>query len=198
GTTDWASPEVTTAIDYFDRMLDYVNQDWAALFWVEAADMVLDGTAAMHVNGDWAHGYLLARGWTPGVDYGWIPVPGTGGAFQVLSDSFGLPKDAPERHVAVAWLRMIGSREGQDAFNPIKGSIPARLDADRTLYDVYLVSAMDDFARDALVPSMMHGAAASPAWMDDIIAAVGFFAADRDGVALQRALVNAATDALGD
>ncbi|HBR09760.1 TPA: ABC transporter substrate-binding protein [Candidatus Acetothermia bacterium] len=196
GDTDWGAPEVTAALEYFDRMLNYVNQDFAALSWDEAAGLVVDGTAAMNIMGDWAHGYFMGRGWTPGVDYGWVPVPGSGGAFQALSDSFGLPKGAPDRHVVVAWLRMIGSREGQDAFNPIKGSIPARVDADRTLYDAYLLSAMDDFARDAIVPSMMHGAAASPAWMHDIIEAVSFFAADRDVVVLQRALVNAAADAL--
>lgn len=196
GTTDWGAPEVTEALEVFDRILDYVNPDFPVLTWDEAAGLIVDGTAAMNIMGDWAHGYFMGRGWTPGVDYGWVPVPGSGGAFQALSDSFGLPKGAPDRHVAVAWLRMIGSRAGQDAFNPIKGSIPARVDADRTLYDAYLLSAMDDFARDMIVPSMVHGAAASPAWMHDISVAVGFFAADRDVAALQQALVAAAVDAL--
>ncbi|HAZ30195.1 TPA: ABC transporter substrate-binding protein [Candidatus Acetothermia bacterium] len=196
GTTNWAGPEVTAALNTFNRMLNYVNEDWAALSWDEAAGLVVDGTAAMNIMGDWAHGYFMGRRWTPGVDYGWVPVPGSGGSFQALSDSFALPRGAPDRQVVLAWLRVVGSKAGQDAFNPIKGSIPARVDADRTLYDAYLVSAMDDFARDAIVPSMMHGAAASPAWMHDIIEAVSFFAVNRDVATLQRELVRAAADAL--
>jgi glucose/mannose transport system substrate-binding protein len=54
----------------------------------------------------------------------------------MLSDSFGLPLGAPNRDAAVAWLTVCGSKEGQDAFNPLKGSIPARTDGDRSLYDV--------------------------------------------------------------
>ncbi len=46
----------------------------------------------------------------------------------MLSDSFGLPKNAPNRENVIKWLTLCASQEGQDAFNPIKGSIPARID----------------------------------------------------------------------
>ena len=82
----------------------------------------------------------------------------------VLSDSFGLPKGAPHRENAIAFLRIIGSKEGQDAFNPIKGSIPARTDGDRSKYDEYLNGAMDDFAALEGTPSIQHGAATSQAF----------------------------------
>jgi glucose/mannose transport system substrate-binding protein len=196
GTTDWAAPTVRQALDDFARMLGYVNPDFAALSWDEACRLVVDGAAAMNIMGDWAHGYFLAAGWTPGVEYGWRPVPGTTGSFQFLSDTFTLPRGAPDRDVVVAWLRTVGSRQGQDAFNPIKGSIPARTDADRTKYDTYQHSAMDDFARDAIVPSLMHGAAAAPEWMDAIISAVGEYLGHRDVGALHRALIAAAREAL--
>jgi len=196
GTTDWAADEVRDALVYFDRMLDYVNPDFSALSWDDASGLVVDGDAAMNIMGDWAHGYFLAQGWTPGEEYGWQPTPGTAGAFQALSDTFVLPIDAPDRDVVIAWLRTVGTREAQDAFNPIKGSISARLDADRDVYDVYLESAMDDFAEDAIVPSLQHGAAASPEWMDDFISAVGSFVAHRNVDRLQGDLVSAAEDAL--
>ena len=196
GATDWAGPEVRAALADFGRMLGYVNPDFAALSWDEACRLVVDGVAAMNIMGDWAHGYFLAQGWTPGKEYGWRPAPGSAGAFQALSDTFVLPKGAPDRDVVIAWLRTVGSRAGQDAFNPIKGSIPARTDADRAVYDAYQLSAMDDFARDAIVPSLMHGAAAAPEWMDDIITAVGSFMAHRDVDVLHRALIAAAREAL--
>jgi glucose/mannose transport system substrate-binding protein len=176
-------------------MLEYVNEDFAALTWDQATQLVIDGTAAMNVMGDWAEGYFKAQGQTPGVEFGWAPSPGTGGSFDALSDSFGLPLGAPNREAALAWLRICGSQAGQDAFNPIKGSIPARTDGDRSLYDEYLTSAMDDFGSNAIVPSLMHGAAAAPSWQQDVIDAVGLFVADRDVAAFQAALAAACVDA---
>lgn len=195
GDTDWGSPEVAKALEHFARMFDYVNEDFAALTWDQATQLVIDGTAAMNIMGDWAEGYFKAKGWTPAVEFGWAPSPGTAGAFDALSDSFGLPRNAPNREAAIAWLRVCGSRAGQDAFNPIKGSIPARTDSDRTLYDPYLQSAMDDFSRDAIVPSLMHGAAAAPSWQQDIMDAVALFVGNRDLAAFQSALVSACRDA---
>ena len=195
GETDWSSPAVTAALENFGRMLEYANEDFAALSWDQATQLVIDGVAAMNIMGDWAEGYFKAQGWTPGVEFGWAASPGSAGAFDALSDSFGLPRGAPNQEAALAWLRVCGSREGQDAFNPIKGSIPARTDGDRSLYDAYLQSAMDDFAHDEIVPSLMHGAAAAPGWQQDIIDAVGLFIGSRDVAAFQAALVGACADA---
>jgi glucose/mannose transport system substrate-binding protein len=195
GETAWNTPEVTKALNNFDRVLDYVNEDYAALSWDQATQLVIDGTAAMNIMGDWAEGYFKAQEWTPGVEFGWAPAPGSGGSFDALSDSFGLPANAPNRDAVIAWLKVCGSKEGQDAFNPIKGSIPARTDGERSLYDEYLQSAMDDFSRDAIVPSLMHGAAAAPSWQQDVIDAVGLFIGNRDVAAFQEALTAACTSA---
>jgi hypothetical protein len=113
----------------------------------------------------------------------------------MLSDSFGLPQGAPNRDAAVAWLTVCGSKEGQDAFNPLKGSIPARTDADRGLYDVYLQSAMDDFASNAIAPSLAHGAAASEGWVTAFNDVMTLFVSDLDVAAAQDGMVQAAEDA---
>jgi len=168
GSTAWDSAEVKDAIKTFVKVLSYTNSDHAALSWDAAAQYVIDGKCAMTIMGDWSHGYFKAKGLNPGKDYGWVPSPGTSGSFNMLSDSFCLPKGAPHREIAIKWLKVCGSKEGQDAFNPIKGSIPARTDADRSLYDIYLLSAMDDFAKNEIVPSVAHGAAASEAWASKI------------------------------
>jgi glucose/mannose transport system substrate-binding protein len=47
----------------------------------------------------------------------------------------------------------LGSLEGQDAFNPLKGSISAAPDSDMSLYNAYLQSAAADFASDRQVGS---------------------------------------------
>jgi glucose/mannose transport system substrate-binding protein len=113
----------------------------------------------------------------------------------LLSDSFGLPKGVKFRDNALAWLKVCGSKEGQDAFNPIKGSIPARTDADTSVYDEYQLSAMEDWKKDTLVGSLQHGAAAKQSFLLDYNLALNDMIASRDIAATQAALVTAAEDA---
>ncbi|PKO12530.1 MAG: ABC transporter substrate-binding protein, partial [Chloroflexi bacterium HGW-Chloroflexi-10] len=95
------------------------------------------------------------------------------------------------RDAAIAWLTVAGSKEGQDAFNPVKGSIPARSDGDKSLYDVYLQSAMDDWATDTVVGSLAHGVVANDSWKSEIDTAMGLFLVDLDVEGYQSALVSA-------
>ncbi len=178
GETAWDGPEVRLALIRFAGLMRYVNTDHAALSWDAAVQYVIDGKCAMTIMGDWAEGYFKAKGLTPGRDFGWIVSPGTRGSFIMLSDSFGLPRGAPDRAAAVRWLTLAASREGQDAFNPKKGSIPSRIDGDRTLYDDYQKSAMDSFRTDTIVPSVTHGAAASEGWLAMIQDTMSIFVCD--------------------
>jgi glucose/mannose transport system substrate-binding protein len=141
------------------------------------------------IMGDWTHGVLKSKNFT---DYHWAPSPGTTGKFIVLSDSFGLPLGAPHRDNAIAFLKICGSREGQDAFNPIKGSIAARTDADPSVYDEYQLEAMEDFKTNTLVPSIQHGAAAKQSFLLDYDIAINYLATARDVAATQEQLVSAA------
>jgi glucose/mannose transport system substrate-binding protein len=191
GTTDWGSAEVTTALNDFVKVLSYTNADSASLSWQDAAQLVVNGNAAFNVMGDWAEGYFRELGKVPETDYGWAAVPGTGGNFQFLSDSFVLAAGAPHRDAAINWLILCGSKEGQDAFNPIKGSIPARSDADRSLYGVYLQSAMDDWATNTVVGSLTHGVVANDSWKSEIDTGLGLFLTNLDVAAFQTALVAA-------
>jgi glucose/mannose transport system substrate-binding protein len=195
GDTDWNGSGVTAALENFAHMMDYVNTDHASLSWDQAAQLVADGDAAMTIMGDWAQGYFTSIDLTANVDYGWAASPGTNGIFMMLSDSFGLPKDAPHRDNAVEWLTVAGSKAGQDAFNPLKGSIPARTDGDRSLYDEYLLSAMDDFASNDITPSLAHGAAASEGWVTAFNDAMTLFVSDLDVGAAQSNMAQACVDA---
>ena len=193
GSTGWDHEGVTQALETLNMALDYANSDYLSTSWGDINDrFVADTAPAMMIMGDWTHGVLMSKGFT---DYRWAPAPDTDGIFVVLSDSFGLPKGAPHRDNAINFLRICGSRDGQDAFNPIKGSIPARTDPDTTKYDEYLLSAMDAFAADTLVGSIQHGAAAKQSFVLDYAIAVNILATKRDVAEAQAALVRAAEDA---
>lgn len=192
GETDWNGPEVKLALETFAKMMQYVNSDHAALSWDQAAQYVADGKCAMTIMGDWTEGYFKSKGLTPNKEFGWVPTPGTAGTFIMLSDSFGLPKGAPHRENAIRWLTLCASKEGQDAFNPKKGSIPSRMDGDRSLYDIYLQSAMDDFKSNTIVPSFMHGAAASEGWVTDFNDVMTIFVSDLNVAKAQSAMAEIA------
>ena len=193
GKTKWDDAKVTEALTTLNKVLDYANPDYLSTSWGDITDRFMADTApAMMIMGDWTHGVLKSKNFT---NYKWAPAPGTEGIFIVLSDSFGLPKNAPHRDNALNFLRICASKDGQDAFNPIKGSIAARTDADKSKYDEYQLSAMDDFKANTLVPSIQHGAAAKQSFVLDYDLAINLLATKRDVAAAQAKLVAAATDA---
>jgi glucose/mannose transport system substrate-binding protein len=191
GTVPWTDPRVTDALTTFEKVLGYVNDDHATLSWDQAADKLVDGTAAFTVMGDWTKGYLTSKGWTPNKEFGWSPVPGTDGTFTVVTDSFAIPQGAKDHDNAVAWLDTLASVEGQDAFNPKKGSIPARTDADTSKYDVYSQAALKDFGSLELVPSQANGPATVPAFLQPFTDAINVFVTSRDVAGTQSAIAAA-------
>lgn len=161
-------PAVVGAWETFGEILECTNDDAAGLSWQQATDRVVNGEAAFNVMGDWAAGYMATTlELEPGEGFGWAASPGTDGVFMLLSDSFGLPVGAPHRENGVEWLKVVGSREGSDTFNPLKGSISPRLDSDLSKYNAYLQSAAEDWAADDKVGSLVHGAVAKEAFMSE-------------------------------
>ncbi len=182
GKLNWTDDKVKAVWTNYGKALDCSNSDAESLGdWIPAADMVIDGKAAFEIMGDWAAGYFTTvKKLEPGTGFGWAPAPGTAGVFDMLSDSFGLPKGIQDRDNTIAWLKLLGSVEGQDAFNPLKGSIPARTDADPTKYSKYSQSALADWAKDTVVGSLTHGAAAPESFTTDFSTVLQVFGGTRD------------------
>ncbi len=184
GKLAFDSPEAVKAWELFGKILEYTNADASSLSWQQATDMVVDGRAAFNIMGDWAAGYMsTTKKLAPGSGFGWMASPGTGGAFMFLADSFGLPKGAPHRDNAIAWLTLLGSKEGSDAFNPLKGSISARTDSDLSKYNDYAKSASADFAKDRIVGSLAHGVTANETFMGDFATVMEMFLKTRNAAA---------------
>jgi glucose/mannose transport system substrate-binding protein len=191
GATPWTDAKVTQALETFKKVMTYANTDYSALTWSDAAQYLVDGKGAMHIMGDWTDGWFTSKGYK---DYGWAPVPGTQGIFDALSDSFAAAKGAKNQENLMNWLKVAGSKEGQEAFNPKKGSICARTDCDPALFNDYLKSAMQDWAKDAIVPSVAHGAAAYEKWATVYKDILNTFATKGDVAATQTALQQACVD----
>jgi len=193
-TGETTEEDLIPVFDTFGEILDCtnINDDAAGLSWQQAIDAVVAGEAAFNIMGDWAAGYMTTTlELEPGEGFGWAPSPDTAGVFMWLSDSFGLPADAPNPDNTVAWLTTLGSLEGQNTFNPLKGSIPARVDAVDAapeLYNDYLQSAAEDWANDTLVGSLAHGAAANERFMGDFSQVMEIFLASGSSEAAASAM----------
>jgi glucose/mannose transport system substrate-binding protein len=197
-TTDWAGADVTKGIANFAKTLSYTNPDASTLSdWQTPSKMMTDGDAAFNIMGDWAYGYFAnaapnGLALKPHTDFDWAVSPGTYGIFNFLSDSFVLPVNAKHPDAALAWLTVAASKAGQEAFNPLKGSICARTDCDQSLFSEYSQDAAKDWTSNVVVGSLMHGVVAAPAWATSIGTAIGLFQTDTSKTAdFQAALVAA-------
>jgi glucose/mannose transport system substrate-binding protein len=159
GTTDWAGPEVTKALEQFRTILGYTNADRMDLDWDLAIERVIDQESAFNVMGDWAVSGFDNGNQEFGVDYIAVPSPGTAGTFDFLADSFTMSAGILDEDSAKAWLETIASKEAQIRFNKVKGAIPARADIDENEFTAYQKMAIESFQQDTIVSSMAHGAA---------------------------------------
>ena len=180
GKSSWTDNNIKTALNYVRRMLDYANADHATIDWDQAAGRVQSGKAAATIMGDWAKGYFTANKWTPDTDFTGVASPGTAGTYMIVCDTFGIPKGAPNHANAVNWVKVCGSKEGQSAFNPKKGSIPARTDVPASLFDSIAQKFMGEFKNASLTPSIAHGSAAPEAFASGLNDEMGQFVQKKD------------------
>src|SRR5271165_5350354 len=192
GKMKWDDPKVKEAMKYFAKMQDYLNPDHSALSWDQAIGALIEGKVAFSSMGDWADGEFTKANKKEKEDFGWVSHPGTDGSFIIVADGFTLAKGAPHKEATIAWLKSIGGKEAQEAFNPLKGSIPARTDVDKSKFDGYHRWSMDEFAKDRLVASCVHGGAAPAAFQQALNEAVTSFVADKNVENFTTALVQAA------
>jgi glucose/mannose transport system substrate-binding protein len=189
GHEDPADPRIIDTLTEYAQMLEYSNADRASLTWDGAAQMVVDGKAAMTIVGDFGRGFFFSKGWRTGVELGQVPLPGTSGTFVYVVDSFGLPRGIADRQAAVNFLNLIATSEAQNVFGPIKGATPPRKDIDRSIYDLIAQSTMDDLAHDTLARAT-NQIVKNPEFVTAVNDAMHQFAIDRNVDAVVNVLKN--------
>lgn len=166
GNASPSESDLTTLFEELQSILLCSNVSTAESSWTAQADLLRRGDAAMYVMGDWAKGYLegekdadghMRASWKAETDFDVVPALGSRRYFTFNSAVFGLPSGALHPKAARAFLALLGSKEGQQAFNPTKGSVPARTDVDLQLFDNMVKGAADDFQDAAENNTLLPG-----------------------------------------
>jgi glucose/mannose transport system substrate-binding protein len=185
GESELDEDALRAGFDLLDEVLqNYVNASASDpdFGWTQAADLLLEGEAAMFIHGDWAKGYLQGKGMEPGVGFGVAGMPGAADFFLYGVDVFAILKGGPEPEASKHFLRTVSSKQGQTKFNKLKGSSPIRLDVDTDELDVIAQSTLEEL-RNAKLRMLTR----SKAEWDMAIHA---FTVDRDQTALMQAYID--------
>jgi glucose/mannose transport system substrate-binding protein len=182
GKGSFTDSKVTDTLRQMATLLQYSNPNTSNLDWSDACGLMVQGHAAVTIMGDWAKGYFtaLSPALVPNQDFGVFLFPGTKGNYVIISDTFGVPKRAKDQANATAWVQLTGTEKGQAAFNPKKGSIPARTDVPKNLFDPIAQSFIDEFPHDTIVPSLAHGSASPASFVTAVENVLGVFITDKD------------------
>ena len=150
------------------RIKQYTDKDTPGRDWDVATSMVMNGQAAMQIMGDWAKGEFLAAGKKPETDFDCVSCPGTNQIFLIDTDTIAMfsLKDKKIRAAQEKLAQIVMDPVIQKRFNLIKGSIPARMDIQRSDFDSCAQKAMDIFrdaaTNDRIVPAFSYSQANSP------------------------------------
>jgi glucose/mannose transport system substrate-binding protein len=129
-------PRFRAVLERYRELQEWVDEGAPGRLWNDATAMVVEGTAAMQVMGDWARGEFAVAGKVPGKDYGCI-IPGKKKYVSLGGDVFVFPKnsDPAVKDVQLKMASMMVNPTVQANFNNAKGSLPMRLDVDMSAAD---------------------------------------------------------------
>ena len=130
------SPGMVKAFELMRRIKSYSDRSAPTRKWNEATQMVIQNKAVVQIMGDWAKGEFLIAGLKPQQDFYCVPVPGTADGHFFNTDAFMLFKvQGLSGKAQDAFAETVMSRQAQEAFSLIKGSVPVRMDADMAKFD---------------------------------------------------------------
>ncbi|MCP4183189.1 MAG: carbohydrate ABC transporter substrate-binding protein, partial [Hyphomicrobiales bacterium] len=173
------SAKMHQAFEQLRKISEYIDDDASGRTWEQATTMMMNGSAAMQIMGDWAKGDLTHAGKQPGKDFLCLPFPGTANSFSYNIDSFAFFKlrNASQEDLTAqnAFARTIMDPALQLAFNQKKGALPITNNADIAQFDSCSKRAYRDLQNaiknDTLVPTFAQ-AMATTSYVQSAIASV--------------------------
>ena len=204
---DWINGDITSAsnsdllaaLDILDEFMGYANSDFDSITWGEATDLIIQGDSIFNIMGDWANGEFLVANSVYDTEYGTITVPGTDDMYGLVVDAFQHPAGVAHPKNSDRWLEVVASKEGQDAFNPLKGSISARTDSNLALYKPYHDWTFADFESVTyMFPSVVHGSGAPQSFSSELNSVINAFVTGTSASATASAIVSLTTSNAAD
>ncbi|PLW76564.1 ABC transporter substrate-binding protein [Cohaesibacter celericrescens] len=158
------SDTMTKVFDQMRVIRGFVDDNFSGRDWNLATAMLIKGEAGMQLMGDWAKGEIVRAKVVPGEDILCVPAPDTEGSFLWIADFFaGYDVSDEKRPAQLQLASSIMSKDFQEAFSLVKGSIPARTDIGPDKFDACGKRSMKDIAEadknNTLVGSLAHGTA---------------------------------------
>ena len=106
---------------------------------------------------DSVYGELVANGVAEGKDFGYVPYPGTAGAYLAIVDTFVVSADAKDGVNAIKFLDTIADPKTSLEFNKVKGSVPVRNDIDVSSLPAYQRQPSGSLWHDKVLLSITQG-----------------------------------------
>jgi len=154
---DWRGTQLREALTRFGQIISRVDPSAGGLTWDEAAKKLATGECAYLSMNDSVYGELAADRVAEGADFGYVPYPGTTGAYLAIVDTFVVSADAQNGVNAIKFLETLANPKTTLEFNKVKGSVPVRNDVDIASLPPYQRQASESLWHDRVLLSITHG-----------------------------------------
>ncbi|MCZ7450926.1 ABC transporter substrate-binding protein [Agrobacterium rhizogenes] len=144
---------VKKTFEILGKLRGYVDAGAAGRNWNDATAMLITAKAGVQFMGDWAKGEFTVAGKEPGKDYGCMIVPESKGMVYI-ADSLWFPKtgNAATDKAQKLLAEVVMDQQVQVDFALKKGSVPMRIDVDKSKLDVCAQKGVELMAAGAIVP----------------------------------------------
>jgi glucose/mannose transport system substrate-binding protein len=177
---DWRGPQLKEALTQYGQIISQADPSAGGLTWDAAAKKLATGGCAFLSMNDSVYGELEANKAVEGKDFGYVPYPGTSGAYLAIVDTFVVAADAPDGVNAMKFLGTVADPQTSLAFNKAKGSVPIRDDVDVASLPVYQQQASKSLWNDKILLSITHGELLPTSFQQGMYDAVATFVQSRN------------------
>ncbi len=172
---DWRGSQLRQALSTFAEIVSRADPNAGGLTWDQAAKKLATGQCAFLSMNDSVYGELEADKAVEGKDFGYVPYPGTTGAYLAIVDTFVVSSDARDGVNAMKFMATIADPKTSLEFNKVKGSVPIRNDVDVSSLPAYQRQASESLWKDKILLSITHGELMSTDFQHGVYDAVSAF-----------------------
>src|SRR4051794_14060602 len=177
---NWTGSQLRQAVTEYGEIVARADPAAGGLTWDQAAKKLATGQCAFLSMNDSVYGELVANKAVEGQDFGYIPYPGTTGAYLAIVDTFVVSVDAKDGVNAMKFMATIADPKTSLEFNKVKGSVPIRNDVDVSSLPAYQRQASESLWKDRILLSITHGELMSTDFQQAFYDAVSTFVQSRN------------------